>query len=174
MERTSACGFVILVAVVLAGCGRAASNYVPPAGSGPTLGNDAVLLSAADLKAEAKLIGQHFYWAGPRKGREYEFQRASNGYVYVRYLPQGVPAGDSGQYPLVATYPFRGAYNGVKATANGAGLAGPGGSIVFPRPDHQGSVLMAFHHIDYEIEVFAPTTKNALRIVMSGRVRPIG
>ena len=105
MERKSNCGLLVLglaAVLVLAACGGGSTPLVETRGSGPTLGNEPLLMSPAELRAEASLIGQPIYWAGPRKGYEYEFQRTSNGYVYVRYLPRGLPAGATGTFQTVA------------------------------------------------------------------------
>jgi len=174
MERKF-CGGLLLcptAVLVLAGCGGSAAVNLPSGGSGPTLGNDAILLSPSGLKAESKLIGQPFYWAGTRKGHETEFQRLQNGYIYVRYLTKGDPAGAAGSFLTIGTYPFKGAFKGVKDTSNGGAVPGPGRSIVYVRPDPT-SVLLAFHHVDYEIEVYSPRAKLSRKIAFSGLIRPV-
>jgi len=177
MERTRRFGLLSLglaAVLVLGACGGGSADYVPPAGgSGPTLGNDPVVMSPAELRAEAQLLGQPIYWAGPRKGREYEFQRTSIGYVFVRYLPRGLSAGAAGNFLTIGTYPYVGAFKAVKATGNGNATAGPGGSILYVRPDHRGSVLMAFHRVPYEIEVYDPRLATSVAVARSGRVRPV-
>jgi hypothetical protein len=70
-----------------------------------------VVLSAAGLAAEARLLNERIYWAGPKKGFAYELTGTKAGNAYVRYLPQGVKAGTAGaQFLIVATYPFYNAY----------------------------------------------------------------
>jgi len=177
MERKSRCGLVLcLTAVlVLAACGGGTMTInLTPRGGAPTLGNDPVVMSPAQLRAEARLLGQPIYWAGAKKGYEYEFQRTSIGYVYVRYLPRGTAAGDTGNFLTIAMYPFKGAFKGVKATGKGNATAGPGGSILYVRPNHLGSVLMAFHGVPYEIEVYDPRPAKSVAVARSGRVRPVG
>lgn len=180
MVRKPGCGVLLvgLVAVLLAGCGGGSGSFVPTTqGTGPTLSNDPTLMSEAGLKAEARFLGQPVYWAGPRKGVEYEFRRTSVGNVYVRYLPEGAPAGDAGTFLTIATYPFPGAVKAVKTVGKGSVVAGPGGSVVYARPvasDNSDSVLMAFRRVPYEIEVYAPRARVAITVAQSGRVRPIG
>ena len=159
--------FLICVgaALALAACGGADTNAV-------SSGNEAVLMTPARLKSEASFLGQPIYWAGPRKGYEYEFQRTATGYVYVRYLAQGLPAGAAGKFLTVATYPFIGAFKGVKAAGKGKAFAGPGGSIIYVRPDPT-SVLVAFPGIDYEIEIYDPSPLVARLTAESGRVRAV-
>ena len=177
MERKSCCGLLILgvaAALILAACGGSSTPLVETRGNGPTLGNEPVLLSPAQLRAEAALLGQPIYWAGPRKGYEYEFQRRSNGYAYVRYLQPGLLAGATGKFLTIATYPFAKAFKGVEKASHGSATGGPGRSIVYVRPDNSGSVLMAWPGVPYEIEVYAPRGAVSAATALSGRVRPVG
>ncbi|MDX6479597.1 MAG: hypothetical protein QOG85_107 [Gaiellaceae bacterium] len=168
-------GVLAVTALVLAGCGGGSGGSAPTSpGGGPTLGNDPVLMSAAQLEAEAKFLGQPIYWAGPKKGYVYEFQHTSAGYVYVRYLPRGIPVGDPGTHLTVATYPFKGAVKGVKGASKGKWTKGPDGSVLYVRNDHPGSVLMAFPGVPYEIEVYDPRPASSAFIAQSGDVRPVG
>ncbi len=133
-----------------------------------------VALSAAGLGREAKHTGKPIYWAGPRKGFSYEVRRTTKGDVYLRYLPKGVHAGAPGaSYLTVATYPFVGAFDVLKKLANGKGIAGPRGSIVYIRPNDPKSVLIAFPGLDYQIEVYDPRASIAASVAKSGRVRPV-
>jgi hypothetical protein len=133
-----------------------------------------VLASAAELTTASRLLRQSFYWAGTRKGFRYEFTRTTNGYVYVRYLPRGVRAGDPrARFLIVATYPFRNAYATVKKYAKGKAVAGPNGSIYFVRPNDPKSVLVAFPNVDDEIEVYDHSPAVARAIAADGRVRPV-
>ena len=177
MERKSCGGLLILgvaAVLILAACGGSSTSFVERRGNGPTLGNEPVLLSPSQLRAQAALLGQPFYWAGPRKGYEYEFQRRSNGYVYVRYLRPGLLAGDAGSYLTISTYPFVGAFKAVKAEGKGNAAAGPGVSIVYVRRDDPTSVLIAFRGVPYEIEVYDPRPPVSVTVARSGRVQPVG
>jgi hypothetical protein len=169
--------FLLAVAVIgsllLAGCGG--SSHSPTVTHPPAARAIApVLLNGAGLKTEAHQIRQPIYWAGPMKGYRSEFQRTSQGYVYVRYLPQGVRTGAPGRnFLVVATYIFYGAFHGLKTVANGKGVAGPGGSLVYVNPRDPRSVLMAFPGVDYEIEVYDPKPAVARSTALSGRVKPV-
>jgi len=133
-----------------------------------------VLLSSHQLAVESNLLRQPIYWAGPKHGSRYEFTRATNGYVYVRYLPHGVRAGHRGtKWLIVATYPVRGAFSALKKYAHGKAVAGPNRSIFYVRPDYRKSVLMAFPGVNDQIEVYGPSPAVARAIVESGRVRPV-
>ena len=131
-------------------------------------------LTGAQLHAEAKILGEPIYWAGPEKGYLYEFTRTTQDNFYVRYLPRGVPAGVPGaHFLIVATYPFAGAFPALKRLAKGKGLAGPRGSIVYVRPTDRRSVLMAFPGVDYQIEIYDRNPVIALATAASGRVEPV-
>ena len=177
MERKSCGGLLIpgvAAVLILAACGGSSTPLVETRGNGPTLGNEPVLLSPAQLRAQAALLGQPFYWAGPRKGYEYEFQRTSNGYVYVRYLRPGLLAGTAGRFLTISTYPFVGAFKAVKTEGKGDAAAGPGGSIVYVRAGDPTSVLIAFRGVPYEIEVYDPRPPVSVTVARSGRVQPVG
>jgi hypothetical protein len=133
-----------------------------------------VVLAPTQLKAASKLLRQPIYWAGPMKGRHYEFTRTGAGYLYVRYLSHGVHAGAVGSnFLLIATYPFPGAYNAVKKYAKGKAVAGPNGSIYFVRPNDRRSVLVAFPKVADEIEIYDPSPAVARAIAATGLVRPV-
>jgi len=119
------------------------------------------------------------YWAGARKGYRYQFRRAGDSSVYVRYLRRGFPAGPTdGTSLLVATYPFSGAFDAVKKAADGKAKVGPRGSIYFEIPAfHRAGlgrhILMAFPGVDYEIEIYDPDRTVPPAIASSGRVRSV-
>jgi hypothetical protein len=133
-----------------------------------------VVLSLPQLKTASQLLRQPIYWAGPIKGRQYEFTRAQNGYLYVRYLPRGAKAGASGtNFLVVATYPFAGAYDALKKSAKGKAVAGPNGSIYLVRPGDPRSVLIAFPNVDAQIEVYDPNPAIVRAIAATGDVKPV-
>lgn len=134
-----------------------------------------VLLSAAQLQAASRVLGQPIYWAGPRKGFSYEFTLTQNGYAFVRYLPHGVRPGDpTSKYQIVATYPLSGAYAALKHYAKGKESHGPGGSIYFVKPGHPTNVYVAFPRVDYEMEIYDPSPAAARALATSGRLAPVG
>jgi hypothetical protein len=146
-----------------------------PATKGPVVSAiKPVALSASGLKTLAGAISQPIYWAGPTKGYSYELRRTDNGNVYVRYLPPGVKAGASGaDYLIVATYPFRGAFEAIKKVA-GRKIQVPGGGIGQIAPSYANSVHLAFPNVDYQIEVFDPSAQRALEVATSGQIKPVG
>jgi hypothetical protein len=157
--------------LILAGASGAKGGPPPPT----TTAIAPVLLNTPQLKAEAKLVGQPFYWAGWEKGYTYEFRRTTRNDIFVRYLPHGVPAGDPGRkYLIVATYPLRGAFAELKRYAHGKDVPGPHGSILYVNPSDSRSVFIAFPHVNYEIEIYDHQSSVALAVAQSGKVQPVG
>jgi hypothetical protein len=133
-----------------------------------------VALSASGLKTLAGAVGQPIYWAGPTKGYSYELRRTDNGNVYVRYLPPGVKAGASGaDYLIVATYPFRGAFEAIQKVGGGRKIQLPGGGIGQIASSYPNSVHLAFPKVDYQVEVFDPSAQRALEVATTGQIKPV-
>lgn len=165
-------------ALLLAGCGGGGGKRAQST-TGSTkknLGVGPIGFTAKNLKAESKFLHTTFYWAGPKQGYLYEFTRAKKtGYMYVRYLPPGVRPGAKGtKYLIIVTYPAAGAYQILKTQAGKKAVAGPGGSILYVRPNNPTSVLMAFPNVNDEVEVYAPKAADALAMAKSGNVVPVG
>lgn len=134
-----------------------------------------IAFTAHDLEKEAASLSTTFYWAGPLSGYRYELSRPARlGYVYVRYLPDGIKVGSPGKtFLVVATYPDPGAYGALKQQADGKEIAGPDGSIVLVDSSKPRSVYLAFPNVDYEIEIYDPSPAAALATAESGDVRPV-
>jgi hypothetical protein len=131
-------------------------------------------LSYVQLRNEARVFGGPIFWAGPGRGYRYELTRTTSDHFYVRYLPPGVRAGaPSAKFVVVATYHFPGAYKSLKRVAKGKAVRGPGGSLIFTRPDNPKSVLLAYPGYPYEVEVYAPSPAVAAAVARSGRVQPV-
>jgi hypothetical protein len=130
-------------------------------------------LSASGLETLAKAVKQPIYWAGPRQHYLYELRRTSDGSVYVRYLPPGTDVGDPKKdYLVVATYPFVGALDALKKLTNVRHIDILGGGVAVVSSDSATSVHLAFPKVDYQVEVYDPSPKTALRIATSGQVKP--
>ncbi len=142
-----------------------------PVAQGERLG-----LTLVALKKELASFGATVYWIGPKSGVTYEYTRNPNGNVYLRYLPNGVAVGASGDYPTVGTYPMS---NAVATTRAAAGRVGSvrvklAGAEAFYSKSKPTSVYVAFTGSDYQIEVYDPVAARALAAVRSGQVRPVG
>jgi len=141
------------------------------------------LETASELKKESVLLGTPIYWVGPRDGYRYELWRDKYGFIFVRYLPDGVPVRDPGaDFLTVATYPFVRAYGTLcalqKAKTGGPqsldrALDGPPDGIALLSRAHRRSVYVAFPGVDYEIEVYDRAPSEAAKLAVSGLVRPV-
>jgi hypothetical protein len=135
-------------------------------------------LSAAALRAFARGLEGPLFWAGPREGATYELTQQEGSRTYVRYLPEGVEAGDPrAEFLSVGTYRVAAAFAAVRAAGRrpgGVTIDLPGPSIaVFDRA-RPTNVYVAVPGEDYQVEVFSPRRGEARRLVESGRVRPVG
>jgi hypothetical protein len=134
--------------------------------------------SVAQLRGIPAETGHPLYWAGRRSGFTYELTRTADGYVYVRYLPPGIPvSAEQPNYLTIGTYPRPRALQGLRSLARRAGVvsfAVRGGGIAVYTRDRPDSVYLAFPRDDVQIEVYDPSAESARRLARSGRVRPIG
>ena len=73
----------LIVWLILRDDGGSSSNTSAPA----------VAASAAQIKALPTSLGHPVFWLGPKAGTTYELVQASNGSVFVRYLPPGSRSG---------------------------------------------------------------------------------
>lgn len=134
--------------------------------------------SVKDLESLPASLGHPVYWAGTKSGFTYELTKTPEGNVYIRYLPAGVGVGDKRpDFLTVGTYPYTQAIATARSQAKRQGafsrsIAGHG--IAYSLPKNQKSVYFAYPRLDYLYEVYDPTPLRARRLVLSGRVRPIG
>jgi hypothetical protein len=169
-----------LVAVVLLGVlgGIAAGLYVRGDGASNAKQARATGLSAGALGSWAATAGHPVYWAGPEPGYRYELTHTTDGRIYIRYLPAGVPIGAAApDYLTVGTYPVSNALATVRAIGSKSGgslikLTAGGWAAV--DPDHPLSTYIAYPGSGYEVEVYDPSPGVARRVVTSGGVGPVG
>jgi hypothetical protein len=140
-------------------------------------GSTAKLVSLGTLRAKARASGHPVYWAGPRRGVSYELTEASDGRIYVRYLPRGQSAGANQPFLTIGTYPVRNAFAVVRGLGRQSGAVSVpvgGGGIAFYSRSRATSVYVAFPHSNYQIEVYDPSAGRARQLVRSGRLSTIG
>jgi hypothetical protein len=134
-----------------------------------------VALSASGLAELVRGTGQPIYWVGPRPNTMYEVQQTADGKAYVRYLPEGIEAGDDGAYLTVGTYPMADAYAATESLA-----ASPGsvqipveGATAFYSESEGGAnnAYVAFPDSTEQIEVWDPTPGAARQLVAEGAVK---
>jgi hypothetical protein len=168
-------GLAVLVAaslvvwLLLRSDGRTAPAQV--AGGGPTL------VSRGQLERLAESVGHPVYWAGPRDGFSYELTTTSDGRIFVRYLPEGVAAGDSRpNFLVVGTYSRPDSFADLKRASNRDGSVSVAlpkhGLMVFASKRPQ-SVYFGYPGAKYQVEVFAPAAETARRLVLEGTIAPI-
>lgn len=143
----------------------------------PAPGSGASAASESELKAFADSATHPVYWAGPKEGHTYELTQTTNGFVYVRYLPEGTEVGDPrSRFLTIGTYPRRGAFEELQRAAKAKGSVsvkiGEGGLAVFSeaRPT---SVYVGYPDAKYQVEVFHPSPDEARRLALSGQVVPV-
>jgi hypothetical protein len=137
----------------------------------------AALVTPAELEQLAAAEGHPVYWLGPRPGHTYELTRASNGSIFVRYLPQGVEVGSPDPYLTVVTYPFAGALAALQEVAKESGsteLDVADGGLGVVSSTYPQSVHVAYPDLDYQIEVYDPTAGLATAAVAGGELQAAG
>jgi len=144
---------------------------IPPADGVPAL------VSQAQLQRLAASVDHPVYWAGPRQGFSYELTRTNIGRVFVRYLPDGVAAGDArADFLTVGTYPGERSFADLKRAANREGAVrvglDQGGLVVFAAQRAQ-SAYFGYPGGKYQVEVFAPSSGGARKLVLAGTIVPV-
>lgn len=159
----------VVVWLIVSSSGSGSSTAKQPAGKGIS----PVALSARGLATLASAVGQPIYWIGPSANTHYELTRTAEGKVYIRYLPVTTPAGGSGAFLTVGTYPMAGALAATKALSQKQGAVkidvGKGG-VGFATSVNATSAYAAYPGSNYQIEVYSPTPGAAVGILGSGRL----
>ncbi len=132
--------------------------------------------SISDLQEEAAASDQPIFWAGERAGFSYELTETPQG-KFVRYLPQGVDAGDPRpNFLTVATYDLPNGYARVQAASRRPGARRrriAGGGLVLVNSRRPSSVYVAYPRGRYQIEVYDPTPGRALALAASGEIQQV-
>lgn len=172
-RRPLAAAAVLLLAIAIAGATLVLTRDEDGAQVGvPTL------TSADGLLKTAATTRDPIYWAGTRPGTRYELTRTRRHKSFVRYLPDGVDAGDERPgFLTVATYPQSRAYTVAAKSSRRAEMARaatPSGGLATwsrRRPNH---VYLAYPGTDQLIEVFSPRGGDARRLVLAGEIGAVG
>jgi hypothetical protein len=138
----------------------------------------ASIVDVSEVLPLANTVGHPIYWAGPISGDQLELTQAAGGNVYIRYLPEGVDAGDPhSSFLTVGTYPVPDAQGALARTAAKAGSTlshVAGGGLVLVNPEESTSVYLAYPESDLQLEVYDPAPGAALGLIRSGKIRPVG
>lgn len=137
-----------------------------------------VRMSLGDLREAAAKSHGPIYWAGTRPGTRFELTQTRQGKFFVRYLPEGVEAGDKRPaFLTVATYPQRHAYAVAEKSSRRGAMVGaptPSGGLATWSRKRRSSVYLAYPGTDQLIEVFSPRPGDARRLVLAGDIGPVG
>lgn len=168
-------GALVAIGLAVFLVGWLAMNRGGDAPSTPAGGASAA--SESDLKAFAESAAHPVYWAGPKEGYTYELTRTTNGFVYVRYLPEDTEVGDPrSRFLTIGTYPRGGAFAELKRAAKAEGAISlkveRGGIAVFSQ-SRPTSVYFGYPDARYQVEVYHPSPDEARRLALSGQVVPV-
>jgi hypothetical protein len=149
----------------------------PGSGESPVPGAPRVV-GVTQLRDLSAALGHNLYWAGaPGAGVKLELTRQGDGQIYIRYLHGGGKVGDyRASFTTVGTYPVPTAFAALTREANGPAAITrslPGGGLAYMSARHPTSVYLAWPGSSYEVEVFDPSPKHALDLVLSGAIAPI-
>lgn len=146
------------------------SSSTPAQKSGPTI------VSQGQLKRFAGSLDYPVFWTGPHSRYSYELTSAK-GRVWVRYLTAGVKAGDPRPgFLVVGTYQQPHAYADLKRAAKQPGIVSmsiaDGGLLVYNR-QRPTSVYFSYPGANYQVEVYAPSSRTAQSLVLDGKAVPV-
>jgi hypothetical protein len=133
------------------------------------------MVGLRDLSAS---IGHEVYWAGqPSGGVKLELTHSRDGTIYLRYLNDESRVGDGHpSFTTVGTYPVPSAFAVLRQQAKRPAAivrSLPGGGLAYMNARRPTSVYIAWPGSGTEVEVFDPSPKHALNLVLSGAVAPI-
>jgi hypothetical protein len=169
VRPAAAVGAAIVIALI--------AYFVIKGGGDDSASDKPEAVGAAKLSELAGDTGHPVYWAGRRPSGTYEWTELADGRVYVRYLKPGAPAGDPrARFLTIGTYPVGNAPRALRKADRSPGSRTRnvgGGAIALVNRDTPTSVYLAYPGSPYEIEVFDPDPKKALRLVTSGKIQPV-
>jgi hypothetical protein len=160
-------------AVLLASCGGDSSTTSTEA---TTSSSAATVVPESGLLEAMKGVGYPVYWAGPRLGARYEVSRHEDR-VFVRYLPKGEEAESERKFLTVGSYRDSKALAGVRESGQKPGailVKIGGGGTAYAEGTAATSAYMAFPGVGTQVEVFDPKPGEALRLIRSGAIVPVG
>lgn len=163
----------IATVILLASCGGDSSTTSTEA---TTSSNAATVVPESGLLKAMKGVGYPVYWAGPRLGVEYEVSRQEDR-VFVRYLPKGEEVESEKKFLTVGSYKDSKALAGVRESGQKQGailVKIKGGGTAYAEGTDATSAYMAFPGVNTQVEVFDPKPGEALRLIRSGAIVPVG
>jgi hypothetical protein len=144
---------------------------------GDSPGSAPRFLTRAELVKAAGEASQPIYWAGSQLNAEYELVESSGGGYQVLYVPVGERSeGVSTKALTVGSYPLADPEAAIAAIAKRPGATvrhGSGGREVVSSREDPNSIYFASPDGGVEVEVYASSPQRAMRLALSGRVRPV-
>ncbi len=130
------------------------------------------------LRALSASVGHDVFWAGsPRAGESLELTHAKDGRIYVRYLSgDGAVGDDRARFTTIGTYPVPAALAALRKQAQGPDAITrdlAGGGLAYLDAERPNSVYLAWPRSGYEVEVYDPSPKHALDLVLDGSIQPV-
>jgi hypothetical protein len=147
-------------------------------GEGPAAPESPETTSIERLRDVSASVGHDVYWAGsPAVGTALELTHQADGRIYVRYLTGNGEVGDARpRFTTVGTYPVQAALAALRKQAKQPAAITrklPDGGFAYMSADHPTSVYLAWPRSGYEVEVFDPSPKRALELVLAGAIAPV-
>lgn len=138
----------------------------------------AEIVAVDELREVAGSQERPIYWAGAQAGMELELSQPDESSTYIRYLPEGVGAGEQQADLLtVATYDYPDAAEeliGLSQKPGGVRRSAPGGGVVYFNRARPQSVYLAYPGVDVQIEIYDPNPQRAQSLATSGRIVSLG
>ena len=162
----------VAAVVLLASCGDSSTTST----EATTSSNAITVVPQSGLLGAMKGVGYPVYWAGPRLGIEYEVSRQEDR-VFVRYLPKGEEAESERKLLTVGSYKDSKALAGIRESGQKPGailVQIDGGGTAYAEGVDATSAYMAFPGVNTQVEVFDPKPGEALRLIRSGAIVPVG
>jgi hypothetical protein len=134
------------------------------------------LVDAETLVKLEETLDHDIFWAGERPPNRIEATEEPDGNVYLRYLPPDVEPGDPrAGFLTVGTYPVSDAVGTLRRVAGKekSALERIGDAFVLGASS-EGSAYLAEPGSDLQIEVYHPRPGQALDLIHSGAIRPVG
>ena len=135
------------------------------------------VVSESELLGTLKGTGYPIYWAGPRVDVEYEVSRPSPDRTFVRYLPKVEESESEIPFLTVGSYRRSDPLAEIKELGQEPGavlVQAAGGGAAYAEGPDATSAYLAFPGIDTQIEVFDPEAGQALDLIRSGAIVPVG
>lgn len=133
-----------------------------------------VPISDSGLRTLGGALNRPIFWAGARPDLQYELTQASDGRVWIRYLPKDAQIGEKDTpYLTVGTYPVTNAFAATSRVARQASSTRVdvgAAAVAFYAKERPNNVYLAYKGSDYQIEVFDPDAGAAKELVASKKI----